>query len=912
MEIEKPSVDKREYRHVSLTSTGKEDGDYGSMDVLLISDPSSDKASAACDVHVGQFCDASVNLPGLAHFCEHMLFIGTTKYPTENAYDQYLSSHGGSSNAFTDLEHTCYYFDVQAENLEGALDRFAQCFIGPLFTQSALEREVQAVDSEHAKNLQQDAWRLYQLSKSRVTDDSHPYSHFGSGNQTSLPIVGIREKLLQFYRNYYRRSLSMYKLVVLGKESLDDLEAMVHKYFDELIQSFQEEHASGPPKPRQELLKEWYPSVPNWQVPQRLHIVPVAQVHALEMQFPMPPILETYTNKPTRYLSHLLGHEGKGSLLSLLKAKHYVQELYADDNSKSCMTWSIFTIHMELTELGLEQVDEVVRMVFAYIDFLKTIGPQNWIQTELTTVADLQFRFLSQRNPFDYTCSLAGWMQLYPPHHYLSGPYKVYGWDPEAITKFLSSLHPDNVLLMISSPTYHGNQDDNEKQSSYCSQEEPWYGTKYESIPIDETLWNSWRTVQHTDYSDLKLPEVNDMIATEFDLLPCPSEIPKEEPQCILHSSQAKIQLWYKPDNVFEMPKVNLLFQLSSVETAVSPEPMVALQLFVELIQEHVNEFTYLASMAGLHQDVGLSSTGSLELHVTGYHHKAHVLVERIVDTMLEMVDGNLTAIDTETYERLVYKLEQHYQSFLVAQPYQHAIYGGDLCCETMMWTIPEKLAALKSITLQEVMQYAKRFTKHVQLEGLVHGNVTPQHAKDITQRIWNKLQKDTNVSSSSCSLSERRVVQMERNTSYLYRFAEFNPANTNSVLQILLQIGVLELKDNATLAFLHHLIREPAFNQLRTEEQLGYIVHTSVKTSGNNIKGLLFLIQSDAFDPIHVEMRVEEFISKFRERIVSMTEQDISKNVDAVVASLLEKVSHEILYLPLFMIALFACSYYS
>jgi insulysin len=81
----------------------------------------------------------------------------------------------------------------------------------------------------------------------------------------------------------------------------------------------------------------------------------------------------------------------------------------------------------------------------------------------------------------------------------------------------------------------------------------------------------------------------------------------------------------------------------------------------------------------------------------------------------------------------------------------------------------------------------------------------------------------------------DRRVIQLKPNTNYLYRFAEFNEANTNSVLQILLQMGALELPDNATLAFLHHLIREPAFNQLRTEEQLGYIVHTPVDPSSHS-----------------------------------------------------------------------------
>ena len=48
---------------------------YLLLQVLLVSDPSTDKAAAAMDVHIGHMSDPS-NLPGLAHFCEHMLFLG--------------------------------------------------------------------------------------------------------------------------------------------------------------------------------------------------------------------------------------------------------------------------------------------------------------------------------------------------------------------------------------------------------------------------------------------------------------------------------------------------------------------------------------------------------------------------------------------------------------------------------------------------------------------------------------------------------------------------------------------------------------------------------------------------------------------------------------------------------------------
>lgn len=69
------------------------------------------------------------NISGLAHFCEHMLFLGTQKYPKENEYSQFLSEHAGSSNAFTSGEHTNYYFDVSHEHLQGALDRYSHVLL---------------------------------------------------------------------------------------------------------------------------------------------------------------------------------------------------------------------------------------------------------------------------------------------------------------------------------------------------------------------------------------------------------------------------------------------------------------------------------------------------------------------------------------------------------------------------------------------------------------------------------------------------------------------------------------------------------------------------------------------------------------------------------------------------------------
>ncbi len=74
--------------------------DSSVLQVILISDPTSEKGAASMSVNVGSFLDPE-ELPGLAHFLEHMLFLGTEKYPDENQYSSFLSEHGGQSNAYT-------------------------------------------------------------------------------------------------------------------------------------------------------------------------------------------------------------------------------------------------------------------------------------------------------------------------------------------------------------------------------------------------------------------------------------------------------------------------------------------------------------------------------------------------------------------------------------------------------------------------------------------------------------------------------------------------------------------------------------------------------------------------------------------------------------------------------------------
>lgn len=177
IKIHKPDIDDREYELVKLKND---------LNVLLVSDKNTDFSAAAMNVGVGHFHDPE-EVSGIAHFLEHMLFLGTKKFPDESSYQTFIQKHGGGTNAYTDMQNTNYYFSVGKDHLEGALDRFSQFFISPLLNEEVTEREMKAVHSEHQKNLQNDVWRIFQLMKSKASSE-HPFHKFGTGKFSSIHI----------------------------------------------------------------------------------------------------------------------------------------------------------------------------------------------------------------------------------------------------------------------------------------------------------------------------------------------------------------------------------------------------------------------------------------------------------------------------------------------------------------------------------------------------------------------------------------------------------------------------------------------------------------------------------------------------------------------------------------------------
>ena len=209
--------DDRNYRYIIL------DND---LRVFLVSDPETDKAAASLVVLRGQNHDPE-QFGGLAHFLEHMLFIGTEKYPTVDEYQQFVAANGGSSNAYTAADHTNYFFDIHPDYFRAGLDRFSQFFIAPLLDPTYVEREKNAVHSEYQLQIKDDAWRGFSALKAAM-NPAYPGARFHIGSLDTLG-EGVDEALAKFRAQNY--SADQMILVAFTNESLDTMQAWVTPLF---------------------------------------------------------------------------------------------------------------------------------------------------------------------------------------------------------------------------------------------------------------------------------------------------------------------------------------------------------------------------------------------------------------------------------------------------------------------------------------------------------------------------------------------------------------------------------------------------------------------------------------------------------------------------------------------------------
>ena len=565
----------------------------------LISDPSIDHSGAALIVSVGSQNDPK-EYPGMAHFLEHMLFLGTEKYPAESDFDHMVSQYGGVTNAFTTQTSTSFIFEIPHKGFEEALDRFSQFFQKPLFNPSGVERELEAINQEFSKNTQNDGIKWYYTIKA-LSDPSNPFQHFGMGNKQTLTKVS-QERLKEWYLNHY--SADKMQLVVYSNLSEDRLVDLVVKAFSSIPQRKVEDD------PSQHVI---FP-----QSEKMVFIEPIQNIKQLSLSWIIPKELSSrflpIEVQPWELVSYVIGDEGKGTLFDVLKQRGFAEKLSCGSFAVSSKE-RLFVIDVDLTTLGLSKIDEVSSLCFSMIRFLQENPFPKQLFDEIQTLQKLQYQYKFQDQLFTLLSQDAQMLAEETIDTFPQYSQVIQTFDPEAVHRLVESLTENSCHIALMAKRKEAKVD--------FSLLEPMLQTRYAVKEIPKSFFKSMNVSLH-------YPPKNPYVATNLEVL-FTGELDRRfpTPKRLLKTDQAEI--YYAPDAAFHLPQSAYLLTLRTPEIDLADARKACLaELFTSVINECLKEKTYPAKLAGLEYVLKTEFNG-LFLECFGFSEKLPLLFKTVL-----------------------------------------------------------------------------------------------------------------------------------------------------------------------------------------------------------------------------------------------------------------------------------------
>ena len=804
------------------------------MKVLLLSDPKLNASSAALAVAAGSLDDPPAR-QGLAHFLEHMLFLGTEKFPDAGEFDAYLRQNGGSNNAYTAEDHTNYFLAIRHEAFEGALERFAQFFIAPLFDARYTEREMHAVASEHQKNLENDLWRIEQLQTVAFAA-GHPARHFGTGSKETLAGV-TRAELLAFYRGHY--SANRMALVLTGRAGLDELEAWARKYFAAVADRgvMPTVYAADYLPPRAAL--------------RMLRMEPIKDLRQLRLLFPLPGQRGDWPHKSAELLGFLLGNEGAGSLLATLKAQGLATSLSAGAQSASAQ-YGAFELQIGLTPQGLQDVPRVLQTVFAMVRLLREQGLPAHVFHERQVLAALDERYRDPGEGEMRAATLASQVLDYPLALAERVPFLWLAEDRAGFAALLQRLRPDNLLVTLVA------------KGVPTDRVEPYYGTRYSFVEETGTAYAA--LLEPPRVAGLALPPPNPFVPAHTALQPLQPARLIDEPALSLYHAQ---------DGEFQRPQAALLLRQRLPRSLASARSATLLRFYEACVREVLNETTYAAAEAGQHFTMHASLEGVL-LAADGWDEATPRLLEAVTPQLGDC------GLSPERFADLKDRLLRELAAFETVDAYLGVRETRRALLREFHFTPAQMLPLAREFTLDEVRGFARTLHARGKIEALAYGNLGATQAMQAARQVAAAL--------GTRPLPEAELLRPRQwigRPGAALRSSEQLQVN-NSTLRRELLLGDDSPHARAVAQVLAAVIAEPFYSEMRTHQQLGYIVQGSAFEDERQTAAI-FIIQSGDYAADELERRADAFIATLPTLFTQLPDAAWTRIVAGVRARLLE-----------------------
>ena len=420
--VNKSPNDEREYAAVTL--------DNG-LQVLMVSDATTEKSAAALSVGVGAFSDP-MDFRGMAHYLEHMLFMGSESFPEPDGYMNFAAENGGSSNAYTSSEITNYMITIENAAFPEALHRLSEFFSAPILDPGYIQKEKNAVNAEWSMRRESEERSIYRLQ--RMLLGEHPANRFTIGNLDTLADKDTRKlhpATIEFFEKYY--SANLMALVLISPLPVAEMESLAQQYFS-LI-------------PNKEVDEPVVITKVNFEevAGKLIRFKPQRDLREMRLSYIIDNNAAEWRSKPGDYLGYVIGSEMPGTPADKLKSLGLISELMTSSYESLYGNYGTFEISVQLTPQGMKRREEIFDVLSGYIEMLRREGVDDRYAEEYRQSLNNRFTFLEKIDDFSYAASLAAAMQEYPIEHVIDAPYRFDGFNQEAIDSLLSQLVPERL-----------------------------------------------------------------------------------------------------------------------------------------------------------------------------------------------------------------------------------------------------------------------------------------------------------------------------------------------------------------------------------------------------------------------------------------------------------------------------------
>lgn len=775
--------------------------------VLLASDPRFNRSAAALVVDVGQIDDPR-DTEGLAHFLEHMLFLGTAKYPDEGEYGRFIQRNGGSQNAYTASDHTNYHFEVRHEALPGALDRFAQFFIAPSFNPAFVGREVTAVHNEAMRHLQNDGRRITAV-KRELYDPQSGESKFSTGNRDTLARA-TPQAVRAFFEQHY--SAHRMALSITGRAPLDELERLAREHF-----------AAVPRRdvPAPVRVATFLPP----KAALRLATVePVRELRQLQLEFVLPATRPMFASRSATLVEQLIEHAGAGGLLARLREEGLANNLNAGLWERTPEYGSMF-VSVDLTPQGEKAAQRVLQLLFGYFEHLRRAPFPRAFFDDRARIGALQETYGGRGEGMRLATQLANQALFYPLEVAERAGTAWGAPDEVAYRKLLDRMRPDNMLATLAARGVPTDRRERIYDVRYAYREDA--GPAYAQL------------VSAQPHPSFALPGANRFMPAATPLLAERAQTLIDEPGLALH---------YAPDTEFQRPQTAIVMRFVPARALADPEGAALLGLWSRAWRETLEADLADARAAGVELGFDFTIEG-LKLTLTGYGDSPARVARHVADRLRSL---ELSAARFEDLREQVLRVLASYSQ---SEAIDLARSRRDAMMREVAPLPPELEPFTRRATREQVQRFGERMLARGRLEVLVHGHLPPEEAVALARTL------NRSIGARPLAAAER----MQRRHLVMRAGEQIVDAGSiegsNAVWWLDLTLPEDTPRMRAASLAIAAFASPAAFTELRTRQQLGYIVSAGAGSS-ERARWLTLLIQSSTFTSDELQQRAETFLA--------------------------------------------------